>query len=334
MKLGDLARSLARQRTLVALVALCLCGALLYPGFLSSAALSNLLSDNAVLGIATIGTACVLISGGIDLSVGSLMALASVSLSWALGQGEIGPAAAVGLVVSGGALAGLAMGACIHFLALPPFIVTLAGMFLFRGVALSIAGESVAIGDPRWRRLCDALIPVGGGIDLRATSLAWIVLAVIAAWGMRETYLGRNCYALGGDANAARLLGVPVTATRLASYSFAGFCSALAGVVFTLYVGAGSSIAGAGLELEAIAAAVVGGVELAGGRGTILGAMIGALVFGSMRGLVVFSGKLDAGWTRVCMGALLLLFLGMERWMSVKASRGPKRASPGADLEA
>jgi simple sugar transport system permease protein len=333
MKLASLARRLADQRTLVALALLCRMGALAYPGFLSPAALSNVLADNAVLGIAAIGTAVVLISGGIDLSVGSLMALASVALSVGLERWGLGPFAAVSLVLAGGAIAGLALGACIHFLELPAFIVTLAGMFLFRGAALALAEESVAIADPRWRSLCDAVLRMGGGFDLRPTSLVWIAALLVAACALRWTRLGRNFYALGGDAGAARLLGVPVGATRLLAYTLAGSCSALAGVVFTLYVGAGSSIAGAGLELEAIAAAVVGGVELSGGRGRIRGAMIGVLVFGEMRNLVVFSGKLDAGWTRVCMGGLLLAFLGWERWMSEKLPRDAQKSPGGARLE-
>jgi simple sugar transport system permease protein len=312
----------ARLRTAVALAALCACGALLHPGFLSPAALSSLLADNAVLGIATVGTAIVLIGGGIDLSVGSAMALAGVALSSMLEQRVFGAhviAVPVVIVVAGGALGGFAMGACIELLELPPFIVTLAGMFLYRAAALALGGESVAIADPRWRELGDALYPLGGGVTLRATSVVWIAVVALAAFGMRFARAGRGFYALGGDAHAARLLGVRTRAARVLSYTLGGALSALAGVVFTLYVGAASSIAGAGLELEAIAAAVVGGVALTGGRGSVLGATTGVLVFGVMRNLVVFSGKLDAGWTRVCMGGLLLFFLGMERASSAAA---------------
>jgi simple sugar transport system permease protein len=317
-------RALTGQRTLIALGFLCALGAFLYPGFLSPAAASNLLADNAVLGIAAIGTTCVLISGGIDLSVGSLMALSGIALSALLEIGSVGPIAAVVIVLAGGALAGLAMGACVAFLELPSFIVTLAGMFLFRGAALSIATESVAIRDPRWCALSGASLSCGGGFELRPTAIAWIASAAIAAWALSRTRVGRNLYALGGDAAAARLLGVPVRGTVLSAYAIAGACSALAGVVFTLYVGSASSIGGAGLELEAIAAAVVGGVALEGGRGRVLGAMLGVLVFGTMRNLVVFDGRLDAGWTRVCMGGLLLVFLGMERAMSKTSLRaGP-----------
>src|SRR6185436_8173655 len=123
--------------------------------------------------------------------------------------------------------------------------------------------------------------PLGGGISLRPIALAWIAAVGACAWAMRKTRVGRDVYALGGDAEAARLLGVNVRATRLSVYAFAGACSALAGIVFTVYVGSASSIAGVGLELESIAAAVVGGVELAGGRGGLFGAAIGVLIFGA-----------------------------------------------------
>jgi simple sugar transport system permease protein len=300
-----------------ALVLLFVAGAILHPGFGSARVLLDLLSDNAVLGLAALGATCVLVAGGLDLSVGSLAALASVVLARLLDGSGLPPWVAIAVVLSMGAAVGLLQGAVVVAVGLPPFLVTLAGMFLFRGLALSLAGESVAIRSAGFARLASADGPLG----LRSGGVVFVVVFLaLAAFGARSRFFAR-LHAIGGDERAARLLGVPVGRTKLCVYALSGAFAALAGIVFAGTTSAGSSIACSGLELDAIAAAVIGGVALGPGggvytgrgRGQIAGALLGVLVFGVIADLVLFQGTLSAGWTRVAMAGMLLAFLGGGR---------------------
>jgi simple sugar transport system permease protein len=312
-----------------ALVLLFVAGAILHPGFLSARVVLDLLSDNAVLGLAALGATCVLVAGGLDLSVGSLAALASVVLAVLLERSGLPPGIAIAVVLTMGAVLGLLQGTIVVAVGLPPFLVTLAGMFLFRGLALSLAGESVAIRSADFVSLASAAWPLGRGLGLRSGGVVFVVaFLALAAFGARSRFFSR-LHAIGGDERAARLLGVPVGRTKLGVYALSGAFASLAGVVFAGTASAGSSIACSGLELDAIAAAVIGGVALgpgAGvttgrGRGRIAGALLGVLVFGVIADLVLFQGTLSAGWTRVAMAGMLLVFLGVDR-----ALRGSPRS--------
>jgi simple sugar transport system permease protein len=306
-----------------ALLLLVLAGGLRFPGFLSARVALDLLSDQAVLGIATLGAACALVAGGLDLSIGSLAALASVLVAKLVTIAGWPPAAAIAAALLVGAALGALQGTAIARLALPPFLVTLAGMFLFRGLALGLAEESIGLGSAGFSG-----IPLGGGLVLRAGGAIFLaLLGVLAFLSPRARFFAR-LEAIGGDERAARLLGVPVARTQVQVYALSGACAALAGVVLALSSAAGSSTACAGLELDAIAAAVVGGVALgpgAGvftgrGRGHVAGAFLGVLVFGVLADLVLFEGTLSAGWTRVAMAGMLLLFLGGDRLLRRKSA--------------
>jgi simple sugar transport system permease protein len=250
-----------------------------------------------------------------------MAALASVVLAQLVERSGAPPWIAIAAVISMGAALGLVQGGCVVALGLPPFLVTLAGMFLFRGLALAVAAESIGIRSPAWAELASAGLPLGRGLSLRASGVLFLlVFLALAAVGARSRFFAR-LHAIGGDERAARLLGVPVARTKLLVYSLSGATAALAGVTLAWTASAGSSIACAGLELDAIAAAVIGGVALgpsAGaftgrGRGHVGGALLGVLVFGVIADLVLFQGTLSAGWTRVATGAMLLLFLGADR---------------------
>lgn len=305
------------RTALVVFVLLVVAAGARYEHFLSARVAANLLASAAVLGIAAIGATFVIQSGGIDLSVGALAALASVAIAGQVGAG-VPPALAIALALAGGTSFGLGMGWWIHHLHVPPFIVTLGGMFLARGLALWTAPESIPIEHPHYRWLSSAGIPLGDGLGLPLPALLLLGAVALAAWVSTQTRLGRNALAIGGDEEAALLLGVPLRATRLGVYALSGLCSALAGVAFTLYSSSGDSTAGVGLELEAIAAAVVGGVSLSGGTGTIPGAFLGVLLFGLIQTALDFEGTLGSGWTRVAIGLLLLLFLGLQRLLSLR----------------
>lgn len=305
----------ARRRwgpTAAALALLALAAGLRYEGFFSAGVLVDLLDDGAVLGLASLGAMLVMSSGGIDLSPGAVIALSSVSVA-ALVTAGVPPPLAFALALTLGGALGAASGLLIDMLAMPPFIVTLGAMFLARGAALAVHVESLPIGVPAWAPWSRVELPVGGGLALDLGALLWLVLAVSLAFGFRHARTLRNALALGGAERTALYFGVPVRATRVRVYALAGACSALAGVVFTLYSSKGDSTACVGLELDAIAAAVIGGTALRGGNASVLGTVLGALLLGVLQTMLVFEGVPGAGWTRVALGLLLLVFVGARR---------------------
>ncbi len=305
--------------TLVAFVLLFLAASLRYPGFFSLWVIINLLGDNAFLGIIAVGMTFVIISGGIDLSVGALMALSSILLAVFIEVLGLPPCVAVAAVILIGALFGFASGTLIHFLALPAFLVTLVGMFLARGLALVVHIEAMAIHHPLYDTLTAAAVPLGGGLRIPITAVTFLAVVAAGTWALGHTRFGRNVYAVGGNEEAALLLGVAVARTKVGVYTLSGFCSALAGVIYTLYNSAGDSSAGIALELDAIAAVVVGGALLTGGVGSAIGTLMGVLIFGTIQTILNFEGTLNAGWTRVAIGGLLLVFITLQRFLLRKS---------------
>lgn len=302
-------------------------GAAMYPGFASARALVNLVGDNAFLGIAAIGAAIVILSGGIDLSVGSVAACSTILVAVLIDAG-VHPIAAAGIAIASGGGFGLAMGGLIVGLRLQAFLVTLAGMFFARGIGFALNPRSLQIRHTFYSTTVHETLGVSIGRGVTWPLPATVFLAVLAAAIvlMRRTRLGLRVYAVGGDERAARLLGVPVARTKLAVYALAGCCSALAGVVFTMYTQSGDPGACVGLELDAIAAVVIGGTLLSGGVGSVGGAAVGVLILGLIQSLVMFQGTLNSWWARIAIGALMLVFL--------LAQAGVARAVPARGLGA
>ncbi len=302
------------EATAAALALLLSVAAIRQPALISGRVLLDVLEDGAVLGLVALAVTWPILCGGIDLSVGALMSLASVVLAALIEQARVPPALAVALVLLLGLAFGAAQGACVHFLALPPFLVTLAGLFLARGLSLRVHVEALAIRDPEWTRLSRAGLDLGslGRVSLLIPLLLAAVFA--CALALRQTRLGRDVYAVGGDAEQARLAGVRVARARLSGYALSGGLSALSGVAYALYGGAGSSTAGIGLELDAIAAAVVGGALLGGGVGGAFGTLLGVVFFGALQSFLIFEGTLSSGWIRVATGGILLAVVALQRW--------------------
>ncbi|MDH7807362.1 MULTISPECIES: galactofuranose ABC transporter, permease protein YjfF [unclassified Rhizobium] len=310
------------------LIAYLLC-VLQYPAILSTRVIGNLLTDNAFLGIAAVGMTFVILSGGIDLSIGSVIAFTSVFVAVMVGTYNIHPLLAFAIVLVISTLFGCLMGAMIRFLSIPPFVVTLAGMFLARGAAYLISTQSVPISHP----FIDAMqgfyfrFPGGG----RLTALAIVMLLVFAA-GMliaSRTRFGANVYALGGNPQSAELMGVPIGTTTIGIYALSGFLSGLAGIVYTLYTSSGYSLATVGVELDAIAAVVIGGTLLTGGMGLVAGTFVGLLIQGLIQTYIVFDGTLSSWWTKIVIGVLLFVFIVLQRaiiWYSNRRLAGPHPA--------
>ncbi|HCD82413.1 MAG TPA: sugar ABC transporter permease YjfF [Agrobacterium sp.] len=322
-------RNLPFLTTLTIFVIAYLLCVLQYPAILSTRVIGNLLTDNAFLGIAAVGMTFVILSGGIDLSIGSVIAFTSVFVAVMVGTCNIHPLLAFAIVLVVSTLFGCLMGAMIRFLAIPPFVVTLAGMFLARGAAYLISTQSVPISHP----FIDAIqgfyyrFPGGG----RLTALAMVLLLVFAA-GMliaSRPRFGANVYALGGNPQSAELMGVPIGATTIGIYALSGFLSGLAGIVYTLYTSSGYSLATVGVELDAIAAVVIGGTLLTGGTGLVAGTFIGLLIQGLIQTYIVFDGTLSSWWTKIVIGVLLFVFIVLQRaiiWYSNRRLAGPHPA--------
>lgn len=302
-------------------VAMSAAGGVLYDGFLAPQVFLNLLIDNAFLCIVAVGLTFVILSGGIDLSVGAVIAFTSV-LSAALVQRHgWHPLAAIPLVLALGAGFGALMGTLIRCYRLPPFVVTLAGMFLARGAATLISVDSINIEHPFYTAMAALRIPVGGGASLSFGALAAIAVVVGGALLAGATRFGRSVYAIGGNEQSAWLMGLPVGSTLVGVYALSGFCSALAGVIYTFYMLSGYSLHATGLELDAIAAVVIGGTLLSGGSGHVLGSFVGVLILGLIQTMIVFDGTLSSWWTRIAIGVLLLAFCLLQRLLVARRGR-------------
>ncbi|MCI2260013.1 galactofuranose ABC transporter, permease protein YjfF [Xanthomonas indica] len=302
--------------TVALFVAMLATGGVLYDGFLAPQVLANLLIDNAFLCIAAVGMSLVILSGGIDLSVGAVLAFATVLSASLVERHGWSPLAAIPLVLLLGSAFGAGMGLLIQRYRLQPFVVTLAGMFLARGASTLISVDSIPITDPLYTAIAQARLPLGGGASLSVGALIALAMVALGMWLTQYTRFGRCVYALGGSEASARLMGLPVEATRVRVYAFSGFCSALAGVVCTFYMLSGYSLHAQGLELDAIAAVVIGGTLLAGGSGYVIGTLFGVLILGAIQTLIVFDGTLSSWWTRIVIGGLLLLFCLLQRLLT------------------
>jgi len=283
-------------------------------GFFSWQVFLNFLVDNSFLGIIAVGMTFVILSGGIDLSVGAAMSLSSIVVGVLIMDHDWPPQLAMPAALALGTLLGAGMGCVIHFAGVKPFIVTLAGMFLARGLGFLIHLESIGIDHPQHLNLQMLAIPLAGGHVLPITAVIFLVVVLAGAYVARYTAFGRAVYAIGGNEEAALLMGLPIGRTKVAIYALSGFCAALAGIVLTLDTSSGSHIEGIALELDAIAAVVIGGTLLTGGVGSVFGTVIGVLIIGIVVTVITtYEGVFSSGLTKVAIGGLLLLFVLLQR---------------------
>ncbi len=305
--------------TAIVLVALFSVASVRYEGFFSGRVMANLFGDNASLGIAAVGMTFVILAGGIDLSVGSVLAFTTIFVATLVQNQGVSPFIAIPLALLLGTAFGASMGCLIHRYELPPFLVTLGGMFFARGLAFVISTESVGITNAIYGKVLEFGLPLGENTALSATALVFLVFLIVGAVLAHSTRFGRNVFALGGNEASARLMGLPVGSTRIAVYALSGLCSALAGVVSTFYKGSGNPADGVGFELDVIASVVIGGTLLTGGVGTMAGTLTGVLIFGTIQTVLNFDGRLNSSWLRIAMGLLLLLFILFQRFLSRSA---------------
>ena len=299
--------------TAAILAALYATACFLYEGFFSAPGLINLLTDNAALGLAAVGMTLVIFSGGIDLSVGAVAGFTSIFVATLVENHGIHPALAAAAALAIGTALGAGMGAIIHFFRQPAFLITLAGMFLMRGCAYWLTTESVGLNHPAYQSLSAFEITFGDSIFITTTALSLLAALLVGVLLAHFTRFGRNLLAIGGNEQSALLMGLPLASSRVAVYAFNSLCATCAGLVLCLYTGSGNPSFGLGLELDAIAVVVIGGTLLSGGRGHMLGTVLGLLIFGVIQAALIFDGRLSPAWSRIIVGALLLIFILLQR---------------------
>ncbi|MGK5024773.1 galactofuranose ABC transporter, permease protein YjfF [Janthinobacterium sp. RB2R34] len=302
--------------TVLLLVVMLGLGGAMYPGLLSTQVIFNLLIDNAFLLVIAVGMTFVIVSGGIDLSVGSVLALSTMIAAWLLQVAHWPPFLVIATVLVLGCVFGASMGAFIHYFKLQPFIVTLAGMFLARGLCYLISINSITIDDPLYVAMSQTQLQFLGGFVSPGVVIAVITL-LAAVWLAHATPFGRAVYAIGGNEQSALMMGLPVGRTKVLIYAFSGFCASLGGVLFSFYMLSGYGLHAQGTELDAIAAVVIGGTLLSGGYGYVAGALSGVLVLGTIQTLIAFDGTLSSWWTKIVIGGLLFVFCVVQRLMAI-----------------
>ncbi|UJF32561.1 galactofuranose ABC transporter, permease protein YjfF [Paenibacillus hexagrammi] len=298
--------------TLGLFILMFLVGSLRYTGFFSAQVFYNLLIDNAFLIVVAVGMTFVIVSGGIDLSVGSVIALTTMISASLVQEHHVPPLVVIPLVLLVGTVFGWIMGSIIHYFELQPFIVTLAGMFLARGLCYVISIETITIDNPFYQHISQMKIPLPGGFISISVVIALVVVA-IAIYLAHYTRFGRAAYAIGGNEQSAVLMGLPVAKTKILVYMLSGFCSALAGVIVTFYMLSGYGLHALGLELDTIAAVVIGGTLLTGGVGFVAGTLVGVCIQGIIQTMIMFEGTLSSWWTKIAIGVLLFLFIVLQR---------------------
>ncbi|NYF14769.1 MULTISPECIES: ABC transporter permease [unclassified Pseudoclavibacter] len=317
--------SLPTLAAVVIFVGMLAYGELAYGGILQFSTLSNLLINNAYLIVLAIGLTFVILTGGIDLSVGAVIAVSSL-IGVMLSSAGLPAILVIVLMIGIGSLFGLASGILIHYFRVQPFIATLAMMFLARGLASMLSTEPQRLADDSPIRGLSAEIKIIDGPkinDLVVTPAVIIAVAIIAVafFVLHRTRFGRTVYAMGGSEQSALLMGLPVARTKVAIYVISGTLAGIAAVLYTSKLGIAQNITGVGWELDAIAAVIIGGTLLTGGGGFVLGSVVGALVLGLMNVLITRDGSIPPEATTIITGGILLVFVLLQRAVTSRKRR-------------
>jgi ribose/xylose/arabinose/galactoside ABC-type transport system permease subunit len=293
-------------------------------GFAKPQVFLNLFISNAGLIVIAAGMTMVMITGGIDISVGSVVALTCMMLAWMMEVKGIGAVPALLTVLVMGIFFGLVQGFFIAYLKIQPFIVTLAGMFFARGMTAIISQEMISVKNElflKWAKSKINLTFLGGTVNkkgvvnypfLYPSVIIALVVLVLVFVALKYTKFGRTIYAVGGNEQSALMMGLNVKRTKLLVYVINGFLCALGGFLFCLNTCAGFVEQAKGFEMEAIASAVIGGTLLSGGVGNVFGSLFGVLIKGTIETFITFQGTLSSWWTKITIAALLAFFILLQ----------------------
>lgn len=301
-------RNISVLITIILFFLMFIIGGIIFKGFFSAQVFYNLFIDNSFMIIASCGMTMVIITGGIDLSIGSIIALTTMVVAHLTEKAGINPFIAVFMSLAMGSLFGLVHGVVISIFNIAPFIVTLAGMFLARGLCYVISTESITINNPILHKIALLKIPIINGQISINVIIAFLVL-IITYMILQYTKIGRTLYAIGGNEQSAILMGLQVRKTKIIVYMLNSLLASISGLVFSLYMLSGYSLHAQGGELDAIASCVIGGTLLSGGVGNVIGTLFGVLILGVIQTLIMFEGTLSSWWTRIAIGILLLFFI-------------------------
>lgn len=288
-------------------------GSRLYPAMQKPQVFFNLFINNGSLLLVSIGMTLVILTGGIDLSVGGFVALTTVASAALLREG-MSPVLVIILMIVMGVLFGVIQGSIIQYLKVQPFIVTLMGLFFARGMAYIISLTSVTITDSVYKQLAltPIYIPFLQNTYIYLPTMVAPLMLLVAIFILYFTRFGRTIYAIGNSEQSALLMGLSVSRTKIAVYAFSGLCSALAGIVFSMSLLAGYGQFATNMELDAIASVVMGGTSLSGGIGNVTGTLFGVLINGTIVSILQFNGTLSSWWTRIGVGVLTLIAIGIQ----------------------
>lgn len=301
-------------------------------GFLKPQTFFNILNSNAALIITSVGMSIVMICGGIDISVGGVVALVSMSCAVYLDFHNGNILGAIGIALCIGLAFGLVQGFLVAYLDIQPFIVTLAGMFFARGMTTIVHTAPFNVENEAFVALKDTRVIVPGfgsvnklGNYVNAYVEIGVIVAILVVVGffivLRWTKLGRSFYAVGGNAQSALMLGINVKKTKFLSHLICGTLAGVAGFVYFMHVGSGSASHATGMEMNAIASSIIGGTMLTGGVGNIIGTLFGVLSLSTIQNIVSSAGLDQAWWTGITIAAMLCIFLIIQSVVIAKKKK-------------
>ena len=300
-------------------------------GFAKPQMFFNLFISNAGLLVIACGMTIVMITGGIDISVGSVTALVCMCAAYAMETKGMSAWTAVAISLIIGLLFGLVQGYLVTYLEIQPFIVTLAGMFFGRGMTAVVSTDMISIKNELFLKWANYRInlPVGStnkkGAFIPAYIYPTVVIAllvvILISVMLKYTKFGRNLYAIGGNQQSAVMMGLNVKSTKMKAYLLDGFLAGLGGFLFCLNSCAGFVEQAKGLEMDAISAAVIGGTLLSGGVGTVIGTLFGVLIKGTISSLITTQGTLSSWWVRITLSALLCFFIVLQAVIAARKEK-------------
>lgn len=293
-------------------------------GFTHLQTFLNILINNAGLICVTCGMTCVMLTGGIDISVGSVVALDCMIMAVGIEQWGWGSPALMVFILLVGLVFGFVQGYCVAYLNIQPFIVTMAGMFFARGMTAVICKEQVSIVSDKLFVMLSSLkltLPFGGYVNrkgilqlpyLRVTVLVALIVVIAIFFLLKYTRFGRSLYAVGGNQQSATLMGLDVKRTKLKAYVLSSVLTSIGGICYCLNTMSGTTSQATGLEMDAISSAVIGGTLLSGGSGSVIGSLFGVLINGTISTLVKSNGKLISSWSNIVTAILLCFFILLQ----------------------
>lgn len=314
--------------TIALFVVMYIAGCIVYAdkGFTHLQTFLNILINNAGLICVAAGTTCVMLTGGIDISVGSLVAMDCMFLSVGMEIWGLKSPVLMLLVLLIGIVFGIVQGYCIAYLEIQPFIVTMAGLFFARGMTAVICTDQVSIvSDEFFVKLANAKLNIPFGIGayenkkgvlqipyVRITVIVALLVVVLIFLMLKYTKFGRSIYAVGGNSQSATLMGLDVRKTKMKTYVLASFLASIGGICYCLNTMCGTTTQATGMEMDAISSAVIGGTLLTGGVGNVAGTLIGVLINGTISTLVKSHGKLVSSWANIVTAILLCFFIVLQ----------------------